>query len=61
MAGAGGIGDFSARYTFTDPQGMELGAIKRRGWRSIWRARYDIFDGDAVIFTIQEENPWGMN
>jgi len=50
--------DFSARYTFSDLQGAELGAIKRRGWRSIWRARYDIFDGDQVTFTIQENNPW---
>lgn len=50
--------DFSARYAFTDPYQREVGAVKRHGWRSIWRARYDIFKQDAVTFTISEKNPW---
>ncbi|MGD1850918.1 MAG: hypothetical protein ACFCBU_10020 [Cyanophyceae cyanobacterium] len=50
--------DFSARYNFTDSNGRDLGAVKRRGWRSIWRARYDIFNGDEIVFTITEKNPW---
>ena len=50
--------DFSARYNFADRQGIPLGAVKRHGMRSIWKARYDILDGDAVVMTIQEENPW---
>ncbi|MGG6296002.1 hypothetical protein ACQ4M4_16560 [Leptolyngbya sp. AN02str] len=50
--------DFSAKYNFMDAYDMPLGAVKRRGWRSMWRSRYDIFDGDNVVFTIQEENPW---
>jgi hypothetical protein len=48
--------DFSARYNFTDSQGLSLGAVKRRGMRSIWKASYDILEGDSVIFQIQEEN-----
>jgi uncharacterized protein YxjI len=48
--------DFSARYNFSDSQGMNVGAVKRRGMRSIWKASYDIFDGDQVAFQIQEEN-----
>jgi hypothetical protein len=48
--------DFSARYNFTDSQGLNLGAVKRRGMRSIWKANYDILEGDRVIFQIQEEN-----
>ncbi|NJN02303.1 MAG: hypothetical protein HC816_07450 [Leptolyngbyaceae cyanobacterium RM1_1_2] len=50
--------DFSARYAFSDPYQREVGAVKRRGWRSIWRARYEIFWGDVVSFTISEKNPW---
>jgi uncharacterized protein YxjI len=50
--------DFSARYNFSDASGMAIGAVKRRGLRSLWQARYDIFDGDTIVMTIQEENPW---
>ncbi|WP_017651620.1 hypothetical protein [Fortiea contorta] len=50
--------DFSARYDFTDSQGNYLGGVKRRGLRSLWRARYDIFDGDDSTLSIQEKNPW---
>ncbi|NEP15530.1 MAG: hypothetical protein F6J97_01360 [Leptolyngbya sp. SIO4C1] len=50
--------DFSARYNFVSPIGQTLGAVKRRGWRSLWKARYDIFQGEQVIFTISEKNPW---
>ncbi|MGD1938239.1 MAG: hypothetical protein ACFCA4_11870 [Cyanophyceae cyanobacterium] len=50
--------DFSARYNFTDSAGRDIGAVKRRGLRSIWRARYDIFNGDEIVYTITEKNPW---
>lgn len=50
--------DFSARYNFSDSAGNYIGSVKRRGIRSLWRARYDIFDGEASILMIQEENPW---
>ena len=48
--------DFSARYNFTDYQGMGLGAIKRQGMRSIWRASYDIMRGDSVVYQVREES-----
>ena len=50
--------DFSARYDFTDSNGTYIGAVKRRGLKSLWRARYDIFDGDTNTLNIQEKNPW---
>lgn len=50
--------DFSARYNFTDVNGMDLGSVKREGMRSLWRAHYNIFDGEAPVMTIREENPW---
>lgn len=52
--------DWSARYTFHDAEGNEIGSVGRRGARSIWRAHYDVFNpGDsAADFEIREENPW---
>lgn len=49
--------DFSARYHFTDQNGIELGSVKRQGMKSLWKARYDILDGDRTVMTIREENP----
>jgi hypothetical protein len=49
--------DFSARYNFIESSsGRTLGSIKRRGMRSIWRAHYEIFDGDRVVKEIKEES-----
>lgn len=51
--------DFSARYSFTDSKGAALGAIKREGMRSLWKARYNIFGaGDKPVMKINEENGW---
>ncbi|ODH03199.1 hypothetical protein A4S05_20575 [Nostoc sp. KVJ20] len=50
--------DFSARYNFTDSKDTYIGSVKRRGLKSLWRARYDIFDGDTTVLNIQEKNPW---
>jgi hypothetical protein len=51
--------DFSATYAFTTPDGTPLGAIKRQGMHSLWRARYDLLDpaGNADMI-LAEENPW---
>lgn len=50
--------DWSARYNFTDQQGISVGAVKRQGMRSLWRAHYDILNGDMAVMSVQEENPW---
>ena len=50
--------DFSAQYSFTDGGGMPLGAVKREGVRSIWRAHYQILSQGMPEMTVQEENPW---
>lgn len=50
--------DFSARYHFRDANGTDVGSVKRQGMKSIWKARYDIFDGETPVMTIAEENPW---
>lgn len=48
----------SPTYVFTDVAGRALGAVKREGVRSLWRARYQILDGDTPVMTIAELNPW---
>jgi uncharacterized protein YxjI len=50
--------DFSARFYFTDQSGQQVGSVKRQGMKSIWKARYDIFDGENQAMLISEENPW---
>ena len=50
--------DFSARYRFTDNSGRPLGSVRRQGMKSLWKAHYDILDGETPVMTIKEENPW---
>lgn len=51
--------DFNSTYTFTNRIGYEVGRIVRKGWASLWKAHYEIFDekqqSDLII---REENPW---
>jgi uncharacterized protein YxjI len=51
--------DFSAAYNFITPNGIEIGKVARKGWASIWKARYEIFDekGQQDLL-IREENGW---
>lgn len=51
--------DWSARYQSTDAQGQELGSVGRRGWKSIFKAHYEVFNpgDDQTDISIQEENP----
>jgi len=48
--------DWSARYHFSDDIGRNLGAVKRHGARSLWKASYDVLNGDQVEFHIREES-----
>lgn len=36
--------DFSAAYSFRDANGKEFGKVVRKGWRSLWKAEYQIID-----------------
>lgn len=51
--------DFSTSYAFSDNEGNLLGRVSRKGWKSIWKARYEIYDeqGNQDLL-IQEENAW---
>ncbi len=51
--------DWSARYTFSDAEGLPFGAVARRGARSLWRAHYEIHDraeSKESAMSIREES-----
>ncbi len=49
--------DFSASYLFFNSFGEELGRVSRKGWVSLWKARYEIFDKNKnQQFVIEEDN-----
>ena len=50
--------DFSAKYNIKSTQGMALGAVKRKGMKSLFRAHYEIYDGETQLATIREEAVW---
>jgi hypothetical protein len=57
--GADRVIDFSAQYDISTASGGRLGAVKRHGMRSMWKAHYDVLrDGAAPVMTIREENAW---
>lgn len=47
--------DFSATYRFTDEEGRELGSVRRRGMRSLFKAHYEVHDGGHKLADIKEE------
>lgn len=51
--------DFSATYNIAMAGGGALGAVRRQGMRSIWKATYNIVDTNGTeVGLIHEENPW---
>ncbi len=51
--------DFTATYTFTNRQSYEIGRIVRKGWASLWKAHYEIYDDKQQLdLAVREENPW---
>ena len=50
--------DFNAKYNMADAAGRPLGAIARKGRKSLWRAQYEVMDGGGAPLTIREENGW---
>jgi uncharacterized protein YxjI len=49
--------DFSAAYSFYNAEGNLLGKVARKGWQSMWKAKYLISDNsENQEFTIEEDN-----
>jgi len=49
--------DWSANYHFTDAEGNDWGAVRRKGMKSLWSAHYDVIQDGQVDMTIEEESP----
>lgn len=56
--GADRILDFNAKYAITHADGTQVGTVGRHGMRSLFRATYDIYDGQDKVMTITEEAVW---
>ncbi len=54
--GADRMIDFSANYRFTDSQGNDWGAVRRKGMQSFWKAHYDVMQDGQIDMTIAEES-----
>jgi hypothetical protein len=51
--------DFNARYAISGPDGHPIGAVGRRGMKSLWSSAYVLDDAyDAEAGSICEQNPW---
>ena len=50
--------DFSAQYHIEEASGRQIGVVRRRGMRSIWRAHYEIARDGRPLLEVREENPW---
>jgi hypothetical protein len=51
--------DFNTCYSFKDANGHTTGKLLRKGWRSIWKASYEILDeNNNPDLHISEANPW---
>jgi hypothetical protein len=51
--------DFNTVFSFHNPDGINLGKLVRKGWKSIWKASYELYDeNDMQDLLIQEKNPW---
>lgn len=51
--------DFSAAYSFKDASGTHLGKVARKGWVSLWKSKYEIFDSNNQHkYIIRERNAW---
>ena len=48
--------DFSATYNITANDGTYVGAIRQKGMKSLWRARYEIVRNGTVVFTASEKS-----
>lgn len=51
--------DFAAAYDITDQtSGQKVGALRRKGWKSMVRDAWEVLDPmDQIIATIREESP----
>ncbi|SCY15948.1 hypothetical protein SAMN05192588_1434 [Nonlabens sp. Hel1_33_55] len=51
--------DWSAAYSMTNANGDHVGKIARKGWKSMWKAEYDIINQhEKLQYKVQEASAW---
>lgn len=52
--------DFNTSYTFTKKHSdQKIGRIVRKGWKSLWKSEYEIYDEqDNPDLLLKEDNAW---
>lgn len=51
--------DFSAAYSIKNANGIEIGKVARKGWKSIWKTEYELIDQNQKLqYHIREDNAW---
>ncbi len=51
--------DWSAAYSMFDASGNHLGKVARKGWKSMWKAEYNIIDqNEKQQYKVQEASAW---
>ncbi|MFI1772199.1 hypothetical protein [Thalassobellus citreus] len=51
--------DFSAAYSILNRSNKEIGKVARKGWKSIWKAEYELIDQHQKLqYHIREDNAW---
>jgi uncharacterized protein YxjI len=51
--------DWSAVYSMIDANGTEVGKVARKGWKSMWKAEYNIIDQhEKQQYKIKEASAW---
>jgi uncharacterized protein YxjI len=51
--------DFNTTYSFEKPDGTSIGRLARKGWRSLWKAHYELYDErEQQDLIITEKNAW---
>ncbi len=51
--------DFNTAYDFYNSDNIVFGKVVRKGWKSIWKAEYQVVDEkEKIKYQINEENPW---
>ena len=51
--------DFNTTYEFINAQNNVQGRVARKGWKSLWKSHYEIFNAEGQQeFLITEKNGW---
>lgn len=51
--------DFNTAYSIQSTDARQIGKVARKGWASLWKAKYELIDQhEQLQYQIREENGW---